>query len=344
MITLWLQMLAPSVWAGASGGQFPSLNAQSFHPSLDSTSMLWTDDSAVASGGFHFRSLLSYTNDPLVYTFNDGQRVGLVSDLMQLDLMPSWRFGIGRSRARIGLDMPLFALARTADIASPGFGDLRVDGKVAFLDAAVAAVGVGVDAGVGLPIGVLRGLRAEEITWDASMILDKQVDASRIAVNLGMRGGPRRALENIALNDALTVRLGYAYALDRVTFLPAGRSAARSAGRSAGCSLELTAMQPLTSSFTDPAALSAEWMLGGWLRSGDLVLRAGAGTGLTHGVGTPDLRAVVGVGYERAAGPPDWDHDGVPNRDDGCDRDREDHDGVNDTDGCPELDAADRVD
>ncbi len=332
MIALWLHMLGPLAWAGASAGQFPALNAQSFHPSLDSASMLWTDDSAVASGGFHFRSLLSYTNDPLVYTYNDGQRVGLVSDVMQLDLMPSWRFGIGRSRARIGLDLPLFALARTAEIASPGFGDLRVDGKVAVLDAAVAAVGVGVDAGFGLPIGVLRGLRAEEITWDASMILDKQVDASRVAVNLGMRGGPRRALENIALNDALTVRLGYAYALDRATFLPAG------------CSLELTAMQPLTSSFTDPAALSAEWMLGGWLRSGDLVLRAGGGAGLTHGVGTPDLRAVVGVGYERAAGPPDWDHDGVPNRDDGCDRDREDRDGVDDSDGCPELDATDRVD
>ena len=340
MIALWLHMLGPLAWAGASGGQFPRLNAQSFHPSLDSSSMLWTDDSAVASGGFHFRSLLSYTNDPLVYTFNDGQRVGLVSDLMQLDLMPSWRFGMGRSRARIGLDLPLFAFARTAEVASPGFGDLRVDGKVAFLDAAVAAVGVGVDAGFGLPTGVLRGLSAQEITWDASMILDKQVDASRVAVNLGMRGGPRRALENIALNDALTVRLGYAYALDRVMALPAGRSA----GRSAGCSLELTAMQPLTSSFTDTAALSAEWMLGGWLRSGDLVLRAGGGTGLTHGVGTPDLRAVVGVGYERAAGPPDWDHDGVPNRDDACDRDREDRDGVDDSDGCPELGPTDRVD
>ncbi len=294
--------------------------------------MLWTDDSAVASGGFHFRSLLSYTNDPLVYTFNDGQRVGLVSDVMQLDLMPSWRFGIGRSRARIGLDLPLFALASTAEIASPGFGDIRADGKVVVVDAAASGFGFGVDGGVGLPTGVLRGLRAGETTWDASVILDKPIDASRVVLNLGVRGGPRRSLENVALNDALTVRLGYAYALEPLIPLPAG------------CSLELTALQPITSSFTDPAALSAEWMLGGWLRAGDMVLRAGGGTALTHGVGTPDLRVVVGFGYERAAGPPDWDHDGVPNRDDACDRDREDPDGVNDADGCPELDPTDRVD
>jgi hypothetical protein len=363
VIALWLQMLAQSVWAGASGGQFPILNTQNFRPSLDSTSMVWTDDSAIGPSGLLFRSLLSYTNDPLVYTFDDGQRVGLVSDVMQLDLMPSLRFGPGRfgpgrfgpgrfglgrfGGARVGLDVPLIALAHTAELTSPGIGDIRLDGKVVVLDAAASTLGLGLDGGIGLPTGMLRGLGAGETTWDASVILDKQVAASRVALNLGVRGGPRRsletvtlALENIALDDAITARLGYAYGLDRVTFLPAGRSA----GRSAGCSVELTAMQPLTTSFTDPAALSAEWMLGGWMRIGGTVLRAGAGTGLTHGIGTPDLRVVVGVGYERPEGPPDRDHDGVPNRGDGCDRDPEDHDGVDDNDGCPELDATDRVD
>ena len=335
-------MLAPSVWAGASDGHFAVLNAQNFRPSLDSTSMVWTDDSAIERSGLLFRSLLSYTNDPLVYTFDDDQRLGLVSDVLQLNLMPSLRFGPGRfgrgrfGGARVGLDVPLIALAHTAEGTSPGIGDIRIDGKWVMLDAATSELGLGLDGGIGLPTGVLRGLRAGETTWDASVILDKQLAASRVAVNLGVRGGPRRALENIALDDALTARIGYAYALDHLTFVPAGRSA--------GCSLELTAIQPLTTSFTDPAALSAEWMLGGWLRSGDLVLRAGAGTGLTHGIGTPDLRVVVGFGYERPEGPPDRDHDGVPNREDLCDRDPEDRDGVNDSDGCPELDAADRVD
>jgi outer membrane protein OmpA-like peptidoglycan-associated protein len=66
-----------------------------------------------------------------------------------------------------------------------------------------------------------------------------------------------------------------------------------------------------------------------------VVLRAGVGTGLTRGFGSPELRALFSVGYE----PPrdiDTDGDGLIDRVDECPTDPEDLDGIHDEDGCPD--------
>jgi len=59
------------------------------------------------------------------------------------------------------------------------------------------------------------------------------------------------------------------------------------------------------------------------------------GSGLTVGIGSPDLRMVAALAYE----PPterDRDLDGIVNRDDACPDDPEDLDGYRDVDGCPD--------
>ena len=84
------------------------------------------------------------------------------------------------------------------------------------------------------------------------------------------------------------------------------------------------------------AGTPLEGLLGGWNRFGDSwVLRAGAGTGLTAGIGAPDFRAVMTFGYE----PPlvrDSDEDGLLDSEDACKDEPEDMDGWMDTDGCPD--------
>ena len=68
----------------------------------------------------------------------------------------------------------------------------------------------------------------------------------------------------------------------------------------------------------------------------DIVASFGAGTGLTSGVGAPDLRVFASISYTPREA--DRDGDGLRDRDDACPNDPEDRDGFEDADGCPEYD------
>src|SRR5688572_5764177 len=63
---------------------------------------------------------------------------------------------------------------------------------------------------------------------------------------------------------------------------------------------------------------------------------AGGGAGLVAGVGSPEARLFVSVGY--APDTRDSDGDGISNARDKCTSEAEDRDGYDDGDGCPDLD------
>jgi hypothetical protein len=65
-------------------------------------------------------------------------------------------------------------------------------------------------------------------------------------------------------------------------------------------------------------------------------LLMGAGFGLNQGIGSPVVRAFLGVGW--APDYRDRDHDGMLDRLDRCPDEAEDRDGFQDNDGCPDLD------
>lgn len=302
-------------------GQAPAMDAGSVRPSLDSVGLVWTDDTRVAPAGGALRVLLTDADDPLVYRTAQGQRFDVIGQVLQLDLMPQLRFW----RVRLGADLPFYPLAVVEGSERLGWGDARLDARLVVLDGARAPLGLAVAGGLGLPTGVLDGLRAEALTGDARLVLDRAAGPHRVALNVGAHAMPSVQLEGLTVGSALTGRLGYSLALD--PWLPV----------SAGVGAELLGQQPWGAALTDPGALQLEWMLSGWLRRGPIVLRAGGGAGLSHGVGVADTRLVLGFGVEPPDGPPDRDGDGVPNRVDGCPRDPEDADGVDDSDGCPEL-------
>lgn len=302
-------------------GQTPTMDVGSFRPSLDSSGLVWTDDTHIVPPGGALRVVMGDSDDPLVYRSAAGQRTDVLGRVLQVDLMPQLRVG----RVRLGLDLPFFPLVVSEGSERLGWGDARIDARAVLLDGGAAPLGVAAAGSLSLPTGVLDGLRAAAFSADARLVLDRAAGPHRVALNLGARALRRVELDGLTLGNAVTARAGYTLALD--PWLPV----------SAGLGAELIGQQPLTAAVTDPGALQLEWLLSGYVRRGAVVLRAGAGAGLSHGVGVADSRVVLGFGVEPPDGPPDRDHDGVPNRSDACPRDPEDADGVEDADGCPEL-------
>ncbi len=69
---------------------------------------------------------------------------------------------------------------------------------------------------------------------------------------------------------------------------------------------------------------------------GGLHLQAGSNFGLVAGLGTPLVRGILGIRY--APSFKDTDNDGVPDEQDKCPMQKEDKDGFEDEDGCPDRD------
>ncbi len=311
--------LVPTAYAAADNGVLPGVDAQEFRPSPDGATTLWADDSHIGGPGFAMRSLLSYARDPLGYRYDGGGTATLVSDVMQEDLIPELRYG----RMRVALDLPIYAAAYTANsFATLGLGDFRLDGRIVAHAAEDGGFGFAVDAALGLPTGTDTGLRSGGVSWDGHVIVDRLFGPLRVVGNTGARGGPARELTGITLENYATARVAGSYA-----FTP-----------SAGVALEAYASTPLTEPIISPGALAAEWTGGGWYRRRELVVRAGVGTGLTHGIGAPDYRVIVGFGWERD-GLADRDGDGVPDRADRCVVDPGPR---GSSTGCPEPDNGDK--
>jgi outer membrane protein OmpA-like peptidoglycan-associated protein len=331
MLTL-LALFAPPAAAQSVAGAMPDFNVQNFRPSVDSAGTLWVDDAGLPDRTFLSRALFHYTRNPLVYEFDDGERVALVSDVVQADLTAAVRIW----KVRLGVDVPLY-LAH-AGTAGEGFGlgDIAADAKVAVLDRAKAPVGLALAGRVALPTSTVdAGLGSPNTGWELAAIVDRPVgDKLLLALNVGVRGGPAAELENVRLDDFLVARLAGAYSLSDA----------------AGFALEIAGEKSLAEPFSNGAGLPLEGMLSGYGRVGSaLMLRGGVGTGLTRGVGSPDLRVAIGVGYEPAprpvapvVAPPapvaDTDGDGLADDVDACAAAAEDVDGTADADGCPDPD------
>ena len=213
-----------------------------------------------------------------------------------------------------------------------GVGDLWLGGRFTVLGGPKRVFGLGLEGIAHLPTAEWSDSRqrfsGDEIgSYDFAMM----IEARPGPVVLGLRPGVRLRKREI-LDDQLTIGnelLFSAYA--QVRIIPALTAYAEVFGNSA-----------FSSFFKDRATpLEALFGLKGWL--GDFTIGAAAGPGLTRGYGTPEYRLVGMVGYAQRAKPTtprdlDADRDGVPEPWDSCHTEPEDHDGLEDADGCPEPD------
>ena len=307
-----------------SGGELPTLNAQTFRPSIDGDRLLWADDAARREATGVGRLLLQYVDDPLVYVDTEDQETGLVTSLLQLDVLAGAQVG----RVRLGFDLPVYLLTGS-DVVNrqSGLGDLALDAKFTALDGDAAPLDVALNARFWAPTSTVdTALGNGDFAWEIAAIASREFGPVLLAANLGTRGGPPTELENIALNDAFIARLG----------------AGLSITPHAGAALEFNGRVPYSAPLTNGAGSPLEALLSGYgypLREENVVVRGGIGTGLTPGIGSPDYRLILGVGIEpRGETDRDRDGDGILDRDDACPDVAEDFDKFEDTDGCPDLD------
>ncbi|NOY27818.1 MAG: OmpA family protein [Oligoflexia bacterium] len=297
----------------------PDLNAQLMRPTVDGQRTLWVDDAT-----FYrvlrptARLLVQYLNDPLVYRTATGDRLAVVSDVVQADAL----LGLGTGRLSLGVDVPVYAYTAGTGGRETGLGDLAADFELGILDPQKGPLGLALQGRLMLPTATVQtSLGSPGLGYEVGAILDLRVDDTQLVLNAGTRGLPEAVLENVTLHDQVYGRLALAQSLLD--------------GDLAGVAAELTAHANYSAPLDNPAALPVEGMLSGYLRAGSLTLRAGGGMGFTNAVGAPDFRALLAIGFE----PPnvaDRDHDGIVDEIDDCLNQPEDFDGYRDADGCPD--------
>ncbi|MCK6503738.1 OmpA family protein [Myxococcota bacterium] len=321
-------MLLPLVLTGTVMAQSaPDLNAQTLRPTTDGQFTLWADDATFYDKVRpSARLLFQYLNDPLVYRSSGSEdEVDIISDLVQGDLL----LGLGADRLHLGVDLPVYLVTLGEGGEGAGLGDVSADLRLGLLDPEQEVLGLALQGRVMLPTATVENaLGAPGAGYEVGAIGDFRFDDTVVLLNLGTRGQPEAVLENVTLNDQVYGRLAVAQSLmdqDR-----------------AGVAGELGAHANYSAPLDNLAAVPVEGLVTGWLRFGDFVLRAGGGAGLTEGIGAPDARVLVSLGYE----PPnvaDRDRDGILDDTDNCVDEPEDGDGFRDQDGCPDPETLVRV-
>lgn len=316
---------------------------------------------------FGLSLVADYANDPVVVSLQrpPDTESSLVQDYMAAHLVAS--IGVhDYVHLFVGLDVPFYingeqmpALRNSVTFSDGGgIGDASLGGRFLLLGDDGDVFSLGAQATLTLPLSEAapdQTYRGEEnVTGFPLLIGQVQLPGVRFAANAGVLFRET--------TTTLDVDLGHDFRYAVAVGIPLGERAEILA--------EVFGASPLTD-FADREGVNLEWLLGPKFNtSSGLFTGAAFGTGLAAGVGTPDYRFVVGLGYQSPAqevAPPqpvpmvdpsdrcpgqdeDWDRfqddDGCPDPDndgdgifdaqDTCPDQAEDVDGVDDADGCPE--------
>ncbi len=305
-------------------GSTPRMNAQTFRPSMDSHEFLRAVDTDLGAETLAARGVLSYTLDPLKYTYWNGDTETIVGSLVQLDAIGTYT----KDRVRLGVDIPVLlrSFGGREDDAT-GLGDITIDGKIKVLDPDTSPVGLAVSGRALLPSSTVGGALGTAdlgggLTVSADANLGDKLDA---VVSLGADFAPEVVMDQATWGTRAELQAGLAYHLS-------DRSGVEAEAYTSG----------VLSDFANARSRPSELLLGGWTRFGErrgILVHPAIGAGLDDAITAPAFRAVLTVGWDPLgpAAPPDRDKDGVPDANDACVDAPEDVDGYADQDGCAEL-------
>jgi outer membrane protein OmpA-like peptidoglycan-associated protein len=305
----------------ASPEEFPDINVQYFRPAIDSQHFVWVNESATPkTGAITFRSFLSYSSRPLIYTDSNKNVTDVLQDLYQLDLVGGYGFG----NLRIGVDIPFVLKANGSlpsgeEYSESSIGDVAVDLKYR-VTKEDAPLGVSVSLRGQVPVSQTNAaISSSEPIIEGEISVDTQQDKIHVAANIGHREQANFSYERSLFGSQVYLRGGLGYLLDN----------------NKGVSMEFVTAR-LYEYVDKSDAFSSEAMMGGWMTFEPLVVRGGVGMGIGAGIGTPEWRTVISMEYLPSKVIHDRDRDGIVDASDQCPTKPEDMDGVLDDDGCPD--------
>lgn len=324
-----------------------TVDVERFRPHSDVYGYINTDSSATVR---HLQLGVSlwtnYSEDSLVLVW-EGERIlnggaedgdGIIDNRLMSDL----QLAMGFSRYfSMSVDIPVILWQEGLDPASAdnpnrdtaliatGISDIRLRPKVALLSLDDLPIGLAVVAELGLPTGNGGSFLGEEGLSGGPMGVIEFADGSvrdreyrfRVALNAGYRARNQARFRDVVIESEFFYRA--ALAIRPHWAIEAG---VELNGALAGSRLAHQPLEVLP-----------------WVRAlpNDLVVvSAGMGFGILPGLGSPDIRAFVGVSIAPDFDPAvlDFDKDGISNKEDQCIREAEDLDDFQDIDGCPEWD------
>lgn len=281
-----------------------------------------------------------YAYKPLVLYQNGGDK--------SLGTVVSDRFivhvGAGVSfwkRLNLSIDLPLLlasegttrTTAGTGTFAAPtgaSVGDLRLDARVRLVTAGTSAFSVNVAGSVWLPSGDQAKLAGDgKVRGMPALVVNGEIGAFVYAANLGILVRPSATYGATVIDDQLAfgAAAGVLLAERKLLLGPELYGTTAVAGKDT----------------FGRGNTNLEALLGAHLRIGPMVLGAGAGPGITKGIGTPAARVVASVAFapEEKKAPPapkDRDRDGIIDADDACPDEKGKPSDDSSVNGCPDRD------
>lgn len=329
-LTLWLA--AGTKLADAQGiqSEFP---AERFELSPNRLGILDVDSGQVLGHlNLDVGLWAGYADDPLVLNNSTGRIGSLVHSRLGGALVGS--IGLG-SRFELGLSAPLvFSQSQRAQgvqgapasIDSFGFADITAIPKLQLLRGKVAlALGVAVS----LPSATSADYFGNKgVAVSPQLALSGTGRRFRAALNLGYTARKRQVVADLDVDDELYGHVGVGFKLTPELELM---------GTFGLATLAKAPLRPYNNNYSE-AKLGL-----GYAVSKRVQLFAAGGFGTSEGFGTPDWRALGGVwiGTDRgmrARTDGDRDHDGIRDSVDKCPDVAETVNGIEDEDGCPEVD------
>jgi len=283
----------------------------------------------------HAALTLDYAHRPLVVVLATGQKYGVITD--QLALHGVFALGLGdRVAVFAGLpvnflmqgdDPPRGIVTRLPRPEGAGFGDAYLGARVRVLGDSSRVVMLALQASLSLPLSAANASQLysgdDGVGFDPRALLQINLGEWKLRGNVGVRLRHPQNLRGTEIGHELSYGLGAEHRLmhDRVRLLLDAYGA--SVLKHFADGTQKAAIEALVGARYDHVS----GFYGG----------LGVGPGLTSGLGTPQLRALLTIGY---ASPlrADRDGDGLLDAQDRCPNEPEDIDGFDDADGCPDPD------
>jgi len=319
----------------------PSLDLRRFNPPTDPRGSLFLEPASTPGpGNWNVGAWLSYARDLVVLEDSAGNEVAVpVEDQLSLDYVAS--VGIGE-RLALGLALPTVLYQQGDDISTlvvgagslprTAIGDMAFIAKAALVPSGeLGGFGLGALARVTAPTGDTASYLGEgAVTGELRLLAELRL----VAIDLRATAGAKvRGAERSYVNDetlfghdlpwgaGLTLRPQVLGLDDEGHWL---------------WTLEIHGAVAITPELASGPQSPVLWGPSARYALGDVSLIAGVEMPVTAAVGSPLVRAVLGVGW--APRFYDMDGDGIGDEDDACAELAEDRDGFEDSDGCPDFD------